>query len=268
MTEFFIHPFLQRALVAGIMVGFLASYFGVFIVQRRMSFLGSGLGHAAFGGVALGLLLNVQPLWVAIPFTVIVSLSISFLKEKTKLAADTAIGILFSLSVALGIIFLSFKQGFSVDAFNYMFGTILAVSEEDLIVTAILTVVAIATFFIYWHKWAYSSFDNELARADRVSVIRDDYILSLLIAVTIVVSVKLVGIVLIASFLVIPAASARLVSGSFFRMTIFSIAIGVISSVAGLFLSFLLDKPSGAIIILLQSLLFFIAAVAGSSRKS
>jgi len=110
MSEFFTMPFLQRALIAGIMVGFLASYYGVFIVQRRMSFLGSGLGHAAFGGVALGLLLNVQPLWVAIPFTVIVSLAISLLREKTKLAADTAIGILFSLSVALGIIFLSFKQ--------------------------------------------------------------------------------------------------------------------------------------------------------------
>jgi zinc transport system permease protein len=268
MTEFLTFPFLQRALIAGIMVGFLASYYGVFIVQRRMSFLGSGLGHAAFGGVALGLLLNVQPLWIAIPFTVIVSLSISYLKEKTKLAADTAIGILFSLSVALGIIFLSFKDGFSVDAFNYMFGTILGVSESDLYVTGVLIIITIASFFIYWHKWAYSSFDNELARADRIKVVRGDYVLSVLIAVTIVVSVKVVGIVLIASFLVIPAAAARLISGSFFRMTIFSVIIGISSSVFGLFLSFVLDKPSGAVIILLQSLLFFIAAVIGRFRKS
>lgn len=268
MIEFFTLPFLQRALIAGIMVGFLASYFGVFIVQRRMSFLGSGLGHAAFGGVALGLLLNVQPLWIAIPFTVVISLSISFLKEKTKLAADTAIGILFSLSVALGIIFLSYKDGFSVDAFNYMFGTILAVSEADLLVTGILSLITFASFFIYWHKWAYSSFDNELARADRIKVVRDDYVLSVLIAVTIVVSVKLVGIVLIASFLVIPAATARLVSGSFFRMTVLSVIIGISSSLAGLFLSFFLDKPSGAVIILLQSLIFFIAAIIGKVRKS
>ncbi len=267
MSEFFTMPFLQRALIAGIMVGFLASYYGVFIVQRRMSFLGSGLGHAAFGGVALGLLLNVQPLWVAIPFTVIVSLAISLLREKTKLAADTAIGILFSLSVALGIIFLSFKQGYSVDAFNYMFGTILAVTVEDLWVTGALTVVTVLSFFLWWQKWAYSSFDSELARADRIRVVSDDYILSLLIAITIVVSVKVVGIVLIASFLVIPAAAARLASGSFFRMTILSVIFGIGSSIFGLFLSYELDKPSGAVIILLQSLIFFAAAIWGRMAK-
>jgi len=148
-----------------------------------------------------------------------------------------------------------------------MFGTILAVTVEDLWVTGALTVVTVLSFFLWWQKWAYSSFDSELARADRIRVVSDDYILSLLIAITIVVSVKVVGIVLIASFLVIPAAAARLASGSFFRMTILSVIFGIGSSIFGLFLSYELDKPSGAVIILLQSLIFFAAAIWGRMAK-
>jgi zinc transport system permease protein len=249
-------PFMQKAIIAGIIVGFLGSYYGVFLVQRKMSFMGDGLGHAAFGGVALGILLNTQPLTIAVPFTILVSLGIIYLREKTRLAADTAIGILFAVSGALGIIFLSLKSTYSVDAFSYLFGSILTVDSEDLIACSIVLLLTITTFFKLWHRWAYSTFDQDLALADRQPVVRDDYILTILTATTIVVSIKLVGIILIASFLVIPAAASRLVSQTYRQMTYISIAIGIFSSIAGLYLSFVLDLPSGAVIILVQALVF------------
>ena len=260
MFEFISLPFMQRALIAGILVGFLASYYGVFVVQRGLGFLGSGLAHAAFGGVALGILLDKEPLLIAVPFTVLIAIGITYVKNKTNLAGDTTIGIFFSVSMALGIIFIFMKRQYTSDAFNYLFGSILAVSLTDVISPAILIVI---TFFFssFWKRWAYTSFDRELAQADRVPVQIDDYILSVLIAVTIVVSIKVVGIVLIAAFLVIPPAASRLINKSFSRMTIFSIVFGISTAILGLWISYYLDVPSGATIILLQALIFFLVMI-------
>ncbi len=256
MLEIFTLPFLQRAIISGALVGFLSSYYGVFVVQRGMGFLGSGLAHAAFGGVAIGLFFNQEPLLIAIPFTIMIAVGITYVKEKTNLAEDTTIGIFFSVSMALGIIFISLKRNYSSDAFNYLFGSILAVNNNDILITFSLSVLT-ALLFPYWKRWAYSSFDRELAYTDKIKVIIDDYLLNIMVAITIVVSIKVVGIVLMAAFLVIPAASARLVARTFSKMTILSIYFGITSSFLGLLLSYYLDIPSGAAIILLQALIFF-----------
>lgn len=264
MIELLQTPFMQRALAAGCLVGFLASYFGVFVVQRRLSFLGAGLGHAAFGGVALGLLLRTEPLWIAVPFTIVVALGIDYIRSRTELAGDTAIGVVFAVAVALGVIFLSLREEYSADAFAYLFGSILAVTSADLWVTAGVTALAIALFPL-WNRWAYATFDPELARADGIKLQRDDVILSVLLAVTVVVAVKVVGILLVAAFLVIPAAAARLVSTTFFRMTVVSVVAGMATAVIGLFCSYWLDVPSGATIILVQAVLF--GGAAAISRR-
>lgn len=247
---------MQRALVAGILVSFLASYYGVFIVQRGLGFLGSGLAHAAFGGVALGILLNSEPLWTAVPFTVLVAVGITWVKDKTNLGGDTTIGIFFSVSMALGIIFIFLKRQYTSDAFTYLFGSILSVTTADIIVPIILIIITII-LFPFWKRWAYSSFDRELAQADRIPVQFDDYLLTILIAVTIVVSIKVVGIVLIAAFLVIPPAASRLLNKSFSKMTLVSVIIGIVTALVGLWISYYLDVPSGATIILLQAAVFF-----------
>lgn len=260
MIEFFTLPFMQRALLAGILVGFLASYYGVFVVQRGLGFLGSGLAHAAFGGVALGILLDQEPLIIAVPFTVLVAIGITYVKNKTNLAGDTTIGIFFSVSMALGIIFIFMKRQYTSDAFNYLFGSILAVSLTDVIAPVILVLITLV-FSPFWKRWAYTSFDRELAQADRIPVQFDDYVLSVLIAVTIVVSIKVVGIVLIAAFLVIPPAASRLINKSFSRMTVISILFGISTAVIGLWISYYLDIPSGATIILLQAALFFLVMI-------
>ncbi|MBS4033983.1 MAG: metal ABC transporter permease [Ignavibacterium sp.] len=256
MFEILSLPFMQRALIAGILVGFLASYYGVFIVQRGLGFLGSGLAHAAFGGVALGILLETEPIWVAVPFTVLVAIGITWVKDKTKLGGDTTIGIFFSVSMALGIIFIFLKRQYSSDAFNYLFGSILSVTLLDIVVPIILIIITLL-LFPFWKRWAYSSFDRELAQADRIPVQFDDYLLSVLIAVTIVVSIKVVGIVLIAAFLVIPPAASRLINKSFSKMTVVSIIIGISTALIGLWISYYMNVPSGATIILLQAFVFF-----------
>lgn len=257
-------PYMQRALAAGLMVGFLAAYFGVFVVQRGLSFLGHGLAHSAFGGVALGILLNREPLVIAIPFTVVVALGIIWLQQRTRLSADTSIGIFFSVSMALGIIFLSRTRHYTTDAFTYLFGTILAVDMPDLIATAVVVILSLATWPL-WSRWAYASFDRELAQSDGVPCLRHDYLLSVCIAVTTVVALKLVGITLVAAFLVIPAAAARLVARTFAGMTMISVGIGMGSVAAGMVLSIAWDLPTGPAIILAQ-VAFFLLAMAAASR--
>ena len=255
MLEALTLPFMQRALIAGLMVAFLASYYGVFVVQRGLGFLGNGLAHAAFGGVALGLLLGQEPLVIALPFTVVVSIAIIWVRQRTALASDTVIGVFFAVSMAAGIIFLSLKKDYSADAFSYLFGSILAITNTDLWVTSGVVVMALLAQPL-WGRWAYATFDRELAISDRVPVVLDEYLLGILMAVTVVVAVKVVGIVLISAFLVIPAAAARLVVRRFATMTWLSILFGMTSAVLGLWGSYQLDLPSGATIVALQAGIF------------
>ena len=257
MFEPLAFPFMQRALLGGVLVGILASYFGPFIVQRRIAFLGSGLAHASFGGVALGILLGThQPLWVAAPFTVAVAAAIVWVQKSAGLAADTAIGIFFAVSMALGIIFLDRTDNFHAAVDTYLFGSILNVLPADLWTIGAVTALAFATGPILWKRWAYATFDQSLAKAHRLSVDRDDYLLAVSLAVVVVVTIKIVGIILMAAFLVVPAATARIVASTFAAMTGFSIAFGVVSVVGGLYISYYADVPTGSAIILLQAALF------------
>ncbi len=255
-------PFMQRALVAGVTVGVLASYYGVFVVQRRLSFLGVGLSHAAFGGVALGLLLQINPLWTALPFTVAVALGITAVTHRSTVSGDTAIGVFFSAALALGVVLLTFRQSYTTDAFTYLFGSILAVRPVDLWILGGIALLAAGTL-PFWGRWAYATFDRDLARADGVPVERDDYVLSVLLAVTIVAAVKVVGIVLAAAFFVIPAAAARLLTGTFRGMTILAVIVGAATALGGLGGSYAFDLPSGAAIILVQATVFGGAVLVG-----
>ena len=246
------------AFVAASMVGFVASYFGVFIVQRRMAFLGSGLAHAAFGGVALGILLDVEPLYIALPFTVAVAIAIVSVREYTTLSDDTVIGVLFPMAMALGVIFLFLKKGFTGDANTYLFGSILAVSASDVMLTIAMAIATICTIPM-WGVWAYASFDRTLARTDRRHIVCHDYALACAMSVVVVVSMKIIGMLLIAAFLVLPAATARVLSRSFKQMTVISIILGLITPALGMYLSLFPDVPPGAMIILVQAGIFLLA---------
>ncbi len=254
--EFFI-----KAIVVGVLTGFSSSFFSAFVVQRKISFIGSGLSHAAFGGIALGLLLNVEPLAVAIPFTLMAAFLIYYLKNKTNVSTDAIIGVVFSFAVAMGIIFLALKESYSQDAYSYLFGSILTLNNTDIILSIVLFLLTVASAVFFWERWAYATFDWELAKAEKLPVIRDDYIFAAFLGLVIVLAIKIVGIILISAFLVIPGASAKLFSRTFFKLTVNSIVIGVLSVVAGLMLSYQLDLPSGALIIVLQTIIFVIATI-------
>lgn len=265
MLEALSYPFMQRALIAGLLIGAVTSYYGVFIVQRRLSFLGNGLAHAAFGGVALAIMLNQEPLWIAVPFTILVAIAIQWVQDRTALAADTSIGILFSVAMALGIVFLSRTDRYATDAMSYLFGSILTVNATD--VTFCVGILALSAATVpLWGRWAYATMDPELARADGLRTSRDNYLLTICLAVTIVVAMKVVGIVLIAAFAVIPSAAARLLAVRFITMTLLSVFIGTVSVVLGLAISVAMNLPSGASIILLQAAFFFLLMLLPRSK--
>lgn len=255
MGELLSYGFMQNALVAGVLGSLVSAYYGVFIVQRSMAFLGNGLAHAAFGGVALALLLGQQPLYIAIPFTIAVAVLITWISEHSPLALDTVIGVLFAVSMALGIVFISQLPTYASDAFTYLFGSILDIQRADLLAAGAVFVLALLSLPL-WGNWAYATVDREAALADRLPVSRDNYLLAVLVATTIVVTAKLVGIVLISAFLVIPAAAARLLSRRFIHMTLLALGISLLACLVGLAGSYYLDWPSGATIILAQAACF------------
>jgi zinc transport system permease protein len=270
------YAFFQRALLGGILTAIATGILGVFVVQRGLAYLGNGLAHASFGGLALGALVASatsaqgvlrEPLLIALPFTLAIAVAIAYVRDRTRLSSDTAIGVFFAVSVALGILFLSLipPDENVIDVWHLLFGSILAVGERELVFIAAMTLVTVAAVAATWGQLAYATFDEELAQSDGVHVRALEYGLFVLAAVAVVVSAQVVGIILLAAYLIIPAASARLLSRSLLQMTVLAVVLGVITTVVGLFASYVADVPSGAAIVLLQAVVFAVAAV--TSRR-
>lgn len=268
--------FMQRALAAGVLIALMAGLLGVFVVQRRLSFLGAGLAHAAFGGMGLGAFVIVStgllasgvgllrhPLWIAVPFSLLAALGIAWVREHTRLSSDTAIGVFFAVTVAMGVLFFSIippDVNLGLSLMDLLFGSILSITRGDLLVILVVTVVAVAFLVTTWGALGYATFDDELARTDGVNSRLLEYLLFACAALVIAVSAVVVGIILMAAYLVIPAASARLQARSLLQMTIVSVTLAVLSTVLGLALSYFIDVPSGSTIVLTQAALFLVAA--------
>ena len=276
MVQAFAFPFMQRAVAAGLMIALMCALLGVFVVQRRLSFLGDGLAHAAFGGMGIGAFVIVSsgllaegagllrnPLWVAVPFALLTGLGIAWVRDRTELSSDTAIGVFFAVSVALGVLFFSRippDVNIGVNVMDLLFGSILAVRSTELGVIAVVAVAAIALLLGLWGPLAYATFDDELARTDGVPARTLEYLLFGLAAVVITVSATVVGIILMAAYLVIPAAAARLWARSMVSMTIIAVLVGSTTTLLGVAASYLFDVPTGSAIILTQALVFVVAA--------
>ncbi len=275
LAEVLAFGFMQRALAAGLLVALMAGLLGTFVVQRRLSFLGDGLAHAAFGGMGLGAFVVVSaglleagflrdPLWVAIPFSVVAALGIAFVRDRTQLSSDTAIGVFFAVSVALGVLFFSRippDADLGVDVLDLLFGSILAVRQSELVAIAVTAVLVLATLGATWGRLAYATFDDELARTDGVRTRALEYLLFAVAALVVSVSAVVVGIVLMAAYLVIPAATARLWSRTLAGTSVRAMTIGALTTVTGVLASFLIDVPTGSAIILTQATVFVMAAI-------
>ena len=266
------YEFMQRALLAGIAVAAVSAVIGVFIVQRGLAFLGDGLAHAAFGGIAIGLYLGAsveRAVWIAIPFTAVIALGIGYVLRRTQLRGDVATGVFFSFSFALGVLFLGLRtaQDRPVQVEHLLFGNMLSVTPEVLYVVVGVAVLATALTVVLWSRIAYAIFDPELAAISGVPVAVLEYLLLAETAVVVVVAVKTVGVVLVSSFVVIPAATARLVGRTLGRATLLAAGIGVAGAAFGLVASYHLDTPAAATIILLHSAVFAAAFLWSRLRR-
>jgi ABC-type Mn2+/Zn2+ transport system permease subunit len=266
-VEILQYAFMQRALVAGALIGAVCAVVGVYVVLRGLSFIGAGIAHASFGGVALGFLLGVNPVLAAVVFCLAIAWGIGFVARKGQVKEDTAIGVFFASSMALGILCIGLMHGYHVDLFGYLFGSILAVSPQDLWITLGLGLAVLAVVGLFYKELLFVAFDAEMAEVTGVPAGRLYFLLLSLVALTVVLSIKVVGIVLVSALIVTPAAAAYQLTEDFRRMMALSVLIGVTSAVGGLLLSYPLNTASGATIVLLATLIFFASALVSPRRR-
>jgi ABC-type Mn2+/Zn2+ transport system permease subunit len=267
MMELLSYHYMQRALFAGTLIGIVCAVIGTYVVLKGLSFIGAGIAHASFGGVALGFYLNLNPVLTAVIFCLATAWGIGLVSRKGRVKEDTAVGIFFASTMALGILLIGLMRGYNVDLFGYLFGSILAVSRDDVWITLGLGAAVLLLVLLFFKELLFVTFDAEMAAVTGVPAARIYFLLITLIALTVVLSIKVVGIVLVSALLVTPAAAAYQLTENFRRMMLLSILIGVSSTVGGLLLSDRLNTASGATIVLLSTLIFFIAAVISPRRR-
>jgi zinc transport system permease protein len=257
--EIFELGFIQRALIAGIAISILCSIIGLFLVLRRQSLFGDSLAHMAFGGIAVGIYTNTYPLWTAFIASILAALGITKLQHSSNIPADSAVAIMLTAGLAIGILLLSFTGGFSVDLFSFLFGNILLVSFEDTLLISLLTAFVLLSVVFFFKKFLYITFDEQQAEVSGLQVQRLNYFFIILASLTVIASMRLVGILLISSLTVIPNITAMMFGAGFKRTLLISILISATSVVSGIFLSYMLNSaPSGTIALISISLFLFV----------
>lgn len=249
--EIFSYGFMQRALVSGIAIALLCSVVGLFLVLRRYSLFGDAVAHSSFGGIALGLLLGIYPLWTAYIISLISAAIITRLKQKFDISGEASVAILLSSGIAFGLILISISGGFSVDIFSFLFGSILLVSIEDTILILGLTGAMLIVILLLYRELIYSTFNEEQAKVSGIPVEKINYLIVFIAGITVVTSIQLVGILLISALFVIPNVTAIMYGRSFKQTAILSISFAISAVVIGILISYLLDiTPSGSIVML------------------
>lgn len=254
LVDFFIH-----ALVAGIILAIVAAPLGCFVVWRGMAYFGDTVAHSALLGVVLGLAFDIPFELSIIPIAVCIALLLTKLQHGTQFSTDTLLGILAHMGLAIGVVLLALNPQIRIDIMAYLFGDILAVSANDLLAMYALATMIILTLWFRWKQFILITLNEDIARLQKIPVERYRLILMLMIAVTVAISIKLVGLLLITSMLILPAATARYYSRSPVAMACVAILMAVMSVGGGLFSSFLWDTPSGPSIVLMAGLFFLVA---------
>ena len=247
------YEFVQRAILAGILIAAISSILGVFLVLRRFSLIGDGLAHTTFGSVAIVILLGVSPAYItlaALPLVMLSSLAILKLTHSQRIHGDAAIGIVSSLGIAIGIILVSLSNGYNVDLFSYLFGNILTVTQTELFLSLIVFIIVAATVIIFYDDLFAVTFDEELAQTMGVKTKRINVILFLLTAVAAVLAMKVAGIMLVSAMLILPPLTALQLSISFRKTIVAAACFSILSVICGIILAFLLNLPAGGTIVI------------------
>ncbi|MBA0908508.1 MAG: metal ABC transporter permease [Nitrosarchaeum sp.] len=247
---------MQKALIAGIAVAIICSFMGTFLVLRRYSLFGDGIAHVSFGGISIGLFLGIAPLWTAFVVAILGGLGLQKLRQSTKISGDAAVAVTLVSGLAIGVILVSASGGFSVDIFSFLFGSILLISFEDTALIIGISAGIIATLVILQKQFLHLTFNEEQAKIAGLNVSVLNYIFVVLAAVTVVTSMRLVGILLISALIVIPNIAAMMFGKGFKKTVGISISMSVFSVIVGILLSYYLNlAPSGTIVIIAVSLL-------------
>ena len=259
LFKFLSYGFMQRAVIAGSFIAALCAILGVFLVLRRFSLIGDGLAHVTFGSLAVGLFFNITPLYIALPLVVLSSLGIMKLTEAQHMYGDAAIGIVSALGIAIGVLLVSVTKGFNIDLFSYLFGNILAISQTEVAITIALSVSVIVVIALFYQDLVAVTFDEECAQAEGINTKAINKVLVILTAVTVVLAMKVVGIMLVSALLILPTVTALQIAKGFKMTILLAVIAAVVSVWIGIMLSFFLDWPSGATIVLVSFVLLFCA---------
>lgn len=264
LLELFQYTFFRHALLGSLFASIACGIIGTYIVTRRLVFISGGITHASFGGIGIGLYTGISPIAAAAVFSVLSAFGVEWLSRRSDMREDSAIAVFWTFGMAVGIIFSFLAPGFTPDLSSYLFGNILTITEGDIWMLAILSVLLALFFGRFLRTIVAIAFDREFARSQRLPVATFEYLLMMFIALTIVACLRMVGIVLAISLLTLPQMTANLFTYSFKRIIWLSILTGYVSCIGGLCLSYSLQVPSGASIIFV-SILIYAAAKLGTS---
>ncbi|WP_234410560.1 metal ABC transporter permease [Caldalkalibacillus mannanilyticus] len=259
IDSLFRYTYLQQALIASILVGIICGVIGCFIILRGMALMGDAISHAVLPGVAISYMLGIGFFWGAVVTGVLTAIGIGYISQNTRIKEDSAIGIMFTAAFALGIVLINLMRGVSVDLYHILFGNVLGVSSQDLVIVAVIGVIVLAVIILFFKELLISTFDPIMSKAIGLPTNLIHYFLMLLLSLVTVASLKTVGIVLVVAMLITPGATAYLLTDRLSIMLWISSFIGVLSSVSGLFLSYTLDVSSGAAIVLVATFFFMLA---------
>ncbi|NDV94136.1 metal ABC transporter permease [Dysgonomonas sp. 521] len=253
------YTFFQNALLGSLFASIACGIIGSYVVIRRLVFISGGITHASLGGIGMGFYFGWNPIFAAMVFSILSAFGIEWLSSRQGVREDSAIGSFWSLGMAVGIIFIYLKPGFAPNLSDYLFGNILTITRPDITYLAVLSLVLIVVFLLFGRQILFAAFDPDFAKTRNLPVNLIKYAMMMGIAITIVLSIRLVGIVLLMSILTVPQMTANLFTSNFTKMVLLSILIGFLGCVVGLFLSAVLDVPSGVFIIFTQIVVFLIA---------
>ena len=250
------YAFMQKALIAGVAVGIICSFMGTFLVLRRYSLFGDGIAHVAFGGISVGLFFGIFPLWTAFVVSILGGLGLQKLRQSTKISGDAAVAVVLSSGFAVGVILVSASGGFSVDLFSFLFGSILLISDEDLIMILTISTGVIATLILLQKQFLHLTFNEEQAKLGGLQTTLLNYAFVILAAITVVTSFRLVGMLLISALVVIPNITAMMYGKGFKKTVGISLGISVFSVISGILVSYFFNvAASGTIVIIAVGIL-------------
>ncbi len=258
LAEFFSYAFIVRAIIVGVLVSVCSALLGVPLVLKRYSMIGDGLSHVGFGALAVASALNAAPLKVAIPIVVFAAFLLLRINNSSKVKGDTAIAVISTSSLALGVIILSVTKGMNTDVYNYMFGSILSMSNEDVILSIILSLFVLALFSIFYHQIFSVTLDETFAKATGIKADIYNLILALLTAVTVVLGMRMMGAMLISALIIFPAITSMTLAKTYRMVTLISVIISIFCLLSGIVISYIYSLPTGASIVVINLIIYII----------